>query len=120
MKAMLYKIQNFFLDLRQRDEETKKTWLIILTSGTMLVVILLWIAYLNFTVQNLGQKEKDSYSFLETLKIGLGAVSEKTASELSQKLADLGSILKKTNSITIQTDDFQPMNLEEIKPKKLP
>ena len=116
------KIKNFFLDLRQSDEETKKRWLVILTSAAMILIISFWIIYLNLTIKNLSQKEENAGQFWGTMKVGLGVIYQKTASELSQASANLQEILKKTNSVTIQSENFQAVmpSLEEIKPKKLP
>lgn len=119
---MLTKIQNFFLELRQSDQENKKRWLVILTSAAMILIISFWIIYFNLTIKNLSQKEESASQFWETMKVGLGVIYQKTASELSRASANLQEILKKTNSVTIQAENFQTVmpNLEEIKPKKLP
>ena len=117
---MLNKIQNFFFDLQEKDEETKKWWLAILTSGSMLMVVSLWIGYINLTVKNLGDKDDRAQqaSFFQTFGSGLNIVSGKLAGELKE-------LFNKKNSVVIET---QPANLnfvvkkdlEPIKPKKLP
>jgi len=121
--SMLKNIQNFFLDLQQSDEATKKRWLVILTSGSMLAVVGLWSVYINLTVENLVEKNQNQGpSFLETFKNGLAVLSKEAGSKTSQLMANLQAATSRTNSITIQPENFNAVlkDLEEIKPKKLP
>ncbi|MBI4992451.1 MAG: hypothetical protein HZB99_04510 [Candidatus Harrisonbacteria bacterium] len=101
---MLQKIQNFFLDLRQKDETAKKRWLMILSSGTMLIIIPLWIVYINLTVRGLNEKEKNNNGpgFMETMKNGLEITSKEVGSKFSELMASLQELANQTNSITIQ------------------
>jgi len=121
---MFAKIQKFFLELQQSDEATKKRWMTILTSGTMMVVIGLWGVYINMTIQNLDEKEqaKNEIGFLKTFKSGLTILSKETGLKLSELSAYLGSLANQTNSITIQgaSSNFVLKNIEDIKPNKLP
>lgn len=120
---MIEKIQNFFLELQQSDETTKKRWLVILTSGSMVIVISLWAVYLNFTIANLNEDRNPKQNdFLSVFNNGLQIITDKTGAQLSQVIANLQTLANKTNSVTIQPSDtdFQPKNLEDIKPQKLP
>ena len=114
---MIQKIQNFFLELREKDEATKKRWLVILTSASMVVVIALWAVYLNFTLADLGPKPPASneIGILKTSRAGLQIIAGKS-------IAYLQSLAQKTNSITIQSASINMIlkDLEEIKPKRLP
>ena len=117
------KIKNFFLNLQQSDEATKKRWLMILTSSSMLVVIGLWSVYINLTIQNLGEKNQNQApGFLETFKNGIAVLSKEAGSKTSQLMANLQAATSRTNSIIIQPENFNAVlqDLEEIKPKKLP
>ena len=120
---MLQKIQNFFLDLQQSDEATKKRWLVILTSGSMLAVVGLWSVYINLTIQNLGEKnQNEGPAFLETFKNGISVLSKEAGSNASRLMANLQAATSRTNSIVIQQENFNAVlhDLDEIKPKKLP
>lgn len=48
--SKISKTKEFIKDLQGRDEKTKRTYLIAASSVSMIIVILLWIAYLNLTV----------------------------------------------------------------------
>ena len=121
---MLPKLQNFFLELRESDEMTKKRWLFILTSSSMLVVVTLWIFYLNLSVKDLNKKElKNSQpEFLLTLKHGMGIIAKQIGLKTSETLDNLKSMTSRTNSITVQGANlnFILNDLEPIQPKKFP
>ncbi|MBI3046271.1 MAG: hypothetical protein HYY86_01865 [Candidatus Harrisonbacteria bacterium] len=120
---MTGKIQNFFLKLQQEDEATRKRWLIILTSGTMAVVVSLWLVYLNFTIKALApEPPKEEAGFFKTSANGLQIISQETALKISQLSAYLKSLANQTNSITIQPANINLIleDLETVKPKKLP
>lgn len=120
---MFNKIQNFFLDLQQEDEATRKRWLVILTSGTMAVVVSLWLIYLNFTITALtSEPPKEEAGFFKTSANGLQIISKETALKISQLSAYLKSLASQTNSITIQPANINLIleDLGEVKPKKLP
>lgn len=102
---MFNKIQNFFLELQQRDQETKKRWLMILSFVSMAAVVFVWLIYLGSTVKNLGEApDRKSAEFSNTFKNGLAIILGKAGSELSQAFAVLQEFAKKTNSVTIQAD----------------
>ena len=120
---MIEKIQNFFLNLQQEDEATRKRWLIILTSGTMAVVVSLWLVYLNFSVKALtSDPPKDEAGFFKTSANGLQIISQEAALKISQLSAYLKILASQTNSITIQPANINLIleDLEAVKPKKFP
>lgn len=121
---MIQKIQNFFLELQQGDEDTKKRWLVILTSGSMLAVILLWTVYLNFTIENLNapSKKSNEAGFLKTSQVGLQVISKEIGLKLSEVAAYLNSIAKQTNSITLEAANVSLIlkDLESVTPRRLP
>lgn len=121
---MMQKIQNFFLELQQSDENTKKRWLVILTSGSMLAVILLWAVYLNFTIEDLNapSKKSNEAGFLKTSQVGLRVISREIGLKLSEAAAYLNSLAKQTNSITLEAASINLIlkDLEAVTPRRLP
>ena len=122
---MIPKIQNFFMELRQSGEDTKKRWLFILSGSSMLIVLVLWVFYINLTVQSL-QKEnanpQNNAGVFSIFKNGVIVLSKESGLKLS-KLADyFEAFLSKKNSVTIQGANFNFIanGLDDIKPKKLP
>src|SRR3989338_3561043 len=118
---MLQKIQNFFLKLQQEDEATRKRWLVILTSGTMVIVVSLWLVYFNFTIKALtSDPPKEEAGFFQTSANGLQIISKETALKISQLSAYLKTLASQTNSITIQPANINLIleDLETVKPKK--
>ncbi len=123
MNETIRKITSFFGELRQKDEQTKKQWLIGLTSASMLVVLGLWAVSLNSTLKKLSgpEKSKDAEGFGETISQGMnivGAKIGKSVSEISDKIRDFAAT---TNSVTIQPTNINfSENMEPIAPKKFP
>jgi len=112
---MLNKIQNFFLDLQTKDEATKKWWLVILSSAAMLIIIPLWISYLNLTIQNLNPKKGNpgEPGFFATMKNGAAIASEETGLKFSELMASLQEIVNQTNSITIEGTDLKTNTIDK-------
>lgn len=121
---MFNKIQNFFRELREKDESVKKWWLILFTSGTMIVVIGFWTLYLNATVENFNKPQQvQKENFLGIFKNGLGIAAKEAAVKLNGLMASLKSVASQTNSITIEgagAGFVVKKDLKEIKPTKLP
>lgn len=69
------KIQNYIEKLQGLDEDAKKIWLIVLTAVSVVIVVTLWLFYLNATVLAVHEKEKPG--FLQVFKTGLNVVGEK-------------------------------------------
>lgn len=121
---MFTKIKDFFLKLRQKDETTKRLWLIVLTSASMLFIIGFWGIYFNATIKNLGRGKiaSEPNQFLEIFKNGIKEISRMGGAQLNKSAAKLQDLMKKTNSVTIQNADvnFTVNNLEPVEPQKLP
>ncbi len=121
---MFSAIKKFFLELREKDETTKKWWLVALASASMLFVISFWGFYLNSTIKNLAQEKPKSQpnQLLEIFKNGIKEISIMGGEQLNKSMAKLQDLMKKTNSVTIQNADinFTVKNLEPVEPRKLP
>ena len=51
MTFMSRRMRQFFEDIRNSDEAIRKRWLIALSGASMVIVIALWVGYLNLVVQ---------------------------------------------------------------------
>ncbi|MBI3589320.1 MAG: hypothetical protein HY093_02810 [Candidatus Liptonbacteria bacterium] len=78
MKKFLEKIQ-------LAEDGKKKRWMILVTLVAMMVVVYIWLAYFNnlladlsrpATVEEVKVQSKGGFSFLETMKSGVGTVFE--------------------------------------------
>ena len=122
---MLHKIQNFFIEIQQSNEDAKRRWLFILSGSSMLIVLILWIFYINLTVQSLQKEDaslQNNTGVFSIFKNGVIVLSKESGLNVS-KLADyLKILLSKKNSVTIQGANFNFIvnGLDDIKPKKLP
>lgn len=121
---MINKIQNFFWELQQSDEGTKKWWLFLLSGSSMVIVLILWSFYINMTIQSLNNKEAypENAGVLSIFKNGVMVLSEDSGLKLSKLTDYLKTLLSKKNSVTIQGANFNFIvnGLEEVNPKKLP
>jgi signal transduction histidine kinase len=121
---MIRTVTHFFLDLQKSDERTKKRWLVILAATTMLIVIILWVMYINITIQNLGDRESSAAQsdFSATFQTGSLILVKEIGAKLNELAYRLRSLAETTNSITIQPASVNVVmpNLENITPKKLP
>ena len=82
---MLQKIQNFFLDLQESDEATKKRWLVIMSGISMIIVIAIWLIFLNNSIRGVvkeksNQSETSFWQVFQTgLQIAGNSIKEKSA-----------------------------------------
>jgi len=73
-------MKKFIDNLQKSDEATKKKWLVVLSILSMMVIIALWLVYLNLTVPKMppvGESpkiEEQKAGFFETLKAGFNSV----------------------------------------------
>jgi hypothetical protein len=121
---MVRALTHFFLELQKSDEATKKRWLALLTASTMLVVIALWVLYINIVIKSLGDKETAAAhpDFSSTFKNGSVVLLKELGAKFNELMHRLQSLAATTNSITIQpaTINVVMPDLENITPKKLP
>ncbi|KKQ21789.1 hypothetical protein A2999_01360 [Candidatus Wolfebacteria bacterium RIFCSPLOWO2_01_FULL_38_11] len=81
MKLLIEKIQN-------SSEQTKKRWLFIFSAVSMIIIISLWLVYLNYSLGKTSEIAKDEQTeigFFKVFQTGLKVVG----SSLSQKAGDL-------------------------------
>ena len=91
------------MDLREKDESTKKFWLVILSAVSMLVVVSLWFFYLKLAVFSPLSREKvDSPTqFSNTLESGVGEIFKKGAAVLDAFKNTVQSVTEQVNSTVI-------------------
>lgn len=120
---MKEKIKNFIIKLQNSDEATKKTWAVVGTGVSMLLITTIWFLSidLSFNTDKIKQEESKS-SFVETFSTGLKIAGKEIGSEISKAVNALKNYASETKSVQIQTANinFITDNLPEIKPKNLP
>lgn len=113
-------LTKFIAELRASDEARKKRYLIMGSAVTMSAVILLWIGYLNISVQNIGNTaraddapEMQKNDFWGTMKRG--------SAILYSQIADLiRNGINQKKEINIDTEEnFQSGELAPIMPQKI-
>ena len=123
MTEVIHKIKSFFADLQEKDEQTKKHWLIGLTSASMLIILVLWMISLNSTLKTLGGPENNTAKteFGEILSQGMKAIGGNIGKSLSEVSGKIQNYAATTNSVTIQPVNLNfSNNIESITPKKFP
>jgi ATP-dependent Zn protease len=91
-------IKNFISKIQQSDETTKRVWLFILSGVAMIIIVSLWVLYLNVTVakvegpagntaiaQNNNTAEIDEPGFFATFAAGVGIIFDQLKEKLSIK-----------------------------------
>ncbi|MEK7634670.1 MAG: hypothetical protein AAB396_02210 [Patescibacteria group bacterium] len=79
---MFEKLKNKLKQIQESDEATKKKWLIIMTAVAMIIVISLWLVYINYSIKSVNdeavaiktEKLESETDFLEVFKKGLSVV----------------------------------------------
>ena len=90
---MWQNIKNFITKLQNSDEAIKKRWLIGASAVAMILIISLWLVYLNYTLGKTGAVENESdnsTSFWQVFKTGLVIVGN----SIKDKAGDLIYVLK--------------------------
>jgi amino acid permease len=114
------KVNKKIKELRRSDQKTKRYWLIGSTIVVMVVVVILWVVYLNFTIPKVTQDEDNSEvvsniekssennSILFTLNRGfkktVSGVSS-TFKKFSQKISEL---ITKTKDSLENVKEYTP------------
>ncbi|MBI2024484.1 MAG: hypothetical protein HYT03_00090 [Candidatus Harrisonbacteria bacterium] len=125
-------IGKFISKIQNSDDNTKKLWVAVFSVITMVVVIALWSAYLNWSIVRVDdagmgsefaagletQKQKETLrgpGFFATFFTGAKNIFEEVKNEVANKIAT-------TNTIVIENQErnFTLENLEKISPTKLP
>lgn len=76
---MWRKLNKFIGKIQHSDEATKKRWLIVSSAIAMILVISLWLVYINWTIKSVGdnvEKQNLEPGFWQIFKTGLNITSE--------------------------------------------
>ena len=117
---MLKMIQSFIHKLQNSDENTKKFWLILLSSLTMAVVVGGWVTYLNLTVAGVSSQigrtaevaveiKEDAPGIFAIFGAGVKTIYD----EVRERLAKRSIIIENPQR------NFVADEVEEIPPTKL-
>lgn len=138
--------KQFVRDIRRSNEETRRRWFFGSTAVAMLVIFLLWAAYLNISIPSVQgpavasstipttfkpdtANEPAKPSFFETLGKGFAIVGndlkqkyDSFSESVTNTLQSLKSRLEKKNDISIQgaNINFAFQGLEKVPPTPLP
>lgn len=121
---MIIKVQKFLSEIREGDEASKKRWLVVLTSASMLVVIIFWTLYISAAVPQIGSSNRkvESVTFTSTINNVASLTGKNLGLKLNNLIDNLKTLAGRTNSITIEGASFNFVvnGLEKVSPKKLP
>ncbi|MDP3015351.1 MAG: hypothetical protein Q8N28_03020 [bacterium] len=76
---MFKKLNKFIGKIQNSDEATKKRWLIVSSAIAMVLVISLWLVYINWTIKAVGDnvgKQDMEPGFWQIFKTGLKVAGE--------------------------------------------
>jgi len=74
--------------IQESNEATKKKWLIIMTAVAIIIIISLWLVYINYSIKSVNNEsiaveaEKLETDFLEVFKKGLIVVGNSTKEKI--------------------------------------
>jgi hypothetical protein len=115
------RVTKLIRDIQNSDEERKRRWLFGLSAFTMLIVITLWLGYLNLTILNVpggsseaaAENPTDERSFTSAMKRGSAIVYHQIVSFFERQS-------QATNDFEIKGDGhFQIYNLPSITPREI-
>ncbi|MDP2696160.1 MAG: hypothetical protein Q8O87_02830 [bacterium] len=115
---MFNKAFNFFTNIRNADEPTRKLWLVILSGTSMLAVIFMWVIFFNLDIPH-----PDGY--VVEVKSNEGGIITKISeirSTLGNGLAAVSDKLAVKNRFSVGADDrdFILGSLEPVSITRLP
>lgn len=102
---MWQNIKNFIIKLRESDEMVKKRWLIGASAVAMILVISVWLVYLDYTIEKIGVVESESdnsTSFWQVFKTGLVITSQSIKNGTKNLISDIMDKIKSENTIIIE------------------
>ena len=105
LKDKLYKI-------RESDETTKKHWLITLSAVSMVVIVALWLFYMNsFVVKDINDQTQETVSmntgFWPIFKTGLKVTSENIGGKIKNLLNSASNKIPLIGKSTITIENPQ-------------
>lgn len=126
MKGMFLKIGQFIKGIQHSDDRRKKRWLVIFSGILMILVIALWVAYLDITLPQSTEipratstetiaappSRKEGVSFFDTLGVGWKIVWK----SFQKNMSDLGNMAG-TEWLNLKglLDRANEMNIEKPK-----
>jgi hypothetical protein len=125
-------MKNFIHRVQNSDESTKRFWVVLFSGTSMLLVVALWLFYINMTIARVEGPSKrltTNDSRLATADLQQTANDIKTpgfleifASGTKIIFTEIRERLSVKNEFIIENPkmDFVPQGLPEIKPTKLP
>ena len=80
-------IKSFIEKLQNSDDAVKKRWLVIMSGLSMIVIIAIWLVYLNNSIQKLGENSprQSETTFWQVFKTGL----QVAGNSIKEKSSDL-------------------------------
>ena len=86
--------------IQESDDRIKKRWVIGSSAATMLVVIGLWLMYMNFMIKNVNQPENQnppaiSSTFWQVFKTGLKVVGGSIKEQFKQLTGEREIVIEK-------------------------
>ncbi|MFH1759402.1 MAG: hypothetical protein ABH822_02475 [Patescibacteria group bacterium] len=119
-------MKQFIKNLQNADKETRKRWLIILTSSSALAVIALWGVYLNFTLASVdsltGDMVQNNPGFFQIFSKGFSTIGGKTATGLANSYVYFSGKAGEENAFVIDRGShrFVYQELEPLPIRDLP
>jgi len=98
---MFKKLKIFLQKIQNSDEATKKRWLIGATAISMILVIGLWLVYIQSTVKSIGnniEKQESTVGFWQIFKNGLVVVFN----SVKENIKIIISEITKSRTITVE------------------
>jgi hypothetical protein len=111
-------IKSFISRIQESDENTKKKWLIILSSISSVIVIGLWAVYLNFTTASItavNPMQEKKPGFFKVFFTGASVVGDKATTGLANSYVYFSDKTKSENKFSINKDEHNFI-YKEIKP----
>ncbi|AKM77966.1 MAG: hypothetical protein UX49_C0017G0002 [Candidatus Wolfebacteria bacterium GW2011_GWC2_46_275] len=88
--------------IRQSDQQTKRKWLILLSSITILLIVSLWVIYMRavvFTGSDKNAKEDVRIGFWPVFKNGLTITGSSLGKAFDNIISDMPAIGRRTTTI---------------------
>ena len=120
LKKTHQRFKKFLRELQRADRHRKKRWLIGTTTVSMIIVIILWFFYINFTnlpsitqpINNNDDNNIEKSSFFETFKIGLQQINQTSREQIEQTKSFLGDQFKRTNEFILEGEQINSTSSE--------
>lgn len=97
-------MRTFIKNLQRKEESIRRRWLYLGTTIVALVVVILWVGYLNFKLEPIKAAEpaKQSSSFLDTFGLGLKEVGVQIETGLANTFFYFDELLRRPRVLEIR------------------